>query len=211
MGYEKTGTSLRKGCAYSSGGGSSAGSSGGTLATRAATSNAGDDVRKKMADSFALGGFIPDVDRNGFKEVTIKQGTGLVEAKLRKEEQDSALSKVNQCPDTGIWRAPHVYAYFDTRMVRRTNMLLADAGCRPYGLKFNFTEYLMLPPDAAAYMSQMKEASKAGDGPKGMPTMRGEKEMLEQQGKYFKQGEGPPLEELSDAWIGNGGWAKCEA
>merc|ERR1712182_114322 len=39
---------------------------------------------------------------------------------------------------------------------------------------------------------------------------RGDKEMLEQQGKYFKQGEGPPLEELGDAWIGVMGWAKSE-
>merc|ERR1712157_301802 len=35
----------------------------------------------------------------------------------------------------------------------------------------------------------------------GGPSAASEKEMLEQQGKYYKQGEGPPLEELSDAFV----------
>ena len=48
----------------------------------------------------------------------------------------------------GIWRGPFVYSYFDTRIVRRSNMLLADLGNCPYGKNLNFMEYAMLPTEA---------------------------------------------------------------
>lgn len=163
-------------------------------------SAASDKVRKAMADPYSLGGFIPEIDRNGCKEVTIQQGTGKVTNKTRKEESDAILSKVSQCPHTGIWRAPWVYAYFDTRIVRHSNEMLANLENRPYGKLLNFQEFMMLPPEALMQAAAIKEAG--GElKPSTGPSVGGEKEMLEQQGKYYKQGEGPPLEELTDAWV----------
>merc|ERR1712217_665671 len=100
-----TGKDLRRATVYARGGGSGAGTSGGTLATRAAMGSAPDAVRKKMADPFSLGGFVPDVDRNGVKECTIQAGTGAVTLKMRKEDTDAVLSKVSQDPFTQAWRA----------------------------------------------------------------------------------------------------------
>jgi len=193
------GEELRRAVCYARGGGASAGSSGGTLATRAAMSAASDKVRKAMADTYSLGGFIPEIDRNGMKEIVIQQGTGKVTMKGRKEDTDAILSKVSQCPLTGIWRAPWVYAYFDTRIVRRSNQMLATMENRPYGKFLAFQEFMMLPPEALMQAAAIKEAGGEVKPVTG-PSVGGEKEALEQQGKYYKQGEGPPLEELSDAW-----------
>jgi len=197
---EETGEELRRAICYARGGGAGAGTSGGTLATRAAMNAASDWVRKRMADPFSLDGFVPEFDRNGVKQGTIQQGTGQVVFKNRKEDQDSVLSKVSQCPLTGIWRAPWVYAYFDTRIVRRSNEMLANMENQPYGKFFSFQEFMYLPPSALAEAAAIKEQGgevKASSG----PSVGGEKEALEKMGKYYKQGEGPPLEELSDAWV----------
>ena len=40
------------------------------------------------------------------------------------------------------------YSYFDTRIVRRSNMLLADMGGQPYGKSLNFLQFSVLPADA---------------------------------------------------------------
>ena len=40
------------------------------------------------------------------------------------------------------------YSYFDTRIVRRSNMLLADMGGKPYGKSLNFLQFSVLPTDA---------------------------------------------------------------
>lgn len=191
------GEELRRSIGYNRGGGAGAGSSGGTLASRGAMSSAADEVRKKMADPFTLGGFIPEIDRNGVKEVIIEQGTGKVTPKMRKEETDAVLSKVGVCPYTGCWRAPFVYAYFNTRILRRSNELLANLENKPYGKNFNYQEFAMLPPEAVAHIQSAQVTGKGVGG----PSVSGEKEALEAQGKYYKQGEGPPLEELTDAWI----------
>jgi len=199
---ETSGKELRRAICYARGGGASAGSSGGTLATRAAMSSASDKVRKAMADPYSLGGFIPETDRNGCKEISIQQGTGKVTLKTRKDDTDAVLSKVSQCPFTNTWRAPWVYSYFDTRIVRRSNELLANLENKPYGRSLIFQEFMMLPPGALMQAAGVKEGG--GDKiPKSGPSVGSEKELLEQQGKYYKQGEGPPLEELSDAWIAN--------
>merc|ERR1719210_1149798 len=153
-----------------------------------------------MADPFTLGGFIPDTDRWGQKVCQIQQGSGNVNLTWRKEDTDAILSKVSQCPYTGIWRAPWVYAYFDTRIVRRSNMMLANLENKPYGLFLNFQEFMYLPPQAILQAAAIKEAG--GElKPTTGPSVGGEKEMLQQQGKYYEQGEGPPLEELADAWV----------
>eukprot|EP00747_Dinoflagellata_sp_TGD_P026819 gnl/TRDRNA2_/TRDRNA2_132197_c0_seq2.p1 gnl/TRDRNA2_/TRDRNA2_132197_c0~~gnl/TRDRNA2_/TRDRNA2_132197_c0_seq2.p1 ORF type:complete len:575 (-),score=138.46 gnl/TRDRNA2_/TRDRNA2_132197_c0_seq2:42-1766(-) len=189
---------LRRSVGYVTGGGAVASPSGGTLASRAAMSSATDDERKNMADPFALGGFIPDVDRNGVKEAKIEQGTGFVTFKHRKEDMDAQLSKISEDTINGIWRAPHTYAYFDTRKVRRTNKLLAERLSRPYGIEFNFQEFTIIDP-AAATGFMGTQAPEVPDIA-AMPTQQEEKEYLEKLGKYYKQGEGPSVEELGDAW-----------
>jgi short subunit dehydrogenase-like uncharacterized protein len=197
---ETYGEEVRKAVTYCRGGGASAGSSGGTLASRGAMGAADASIRKRMADPFTVGGFIPEFDRNGMKECSVQQGTGEVKLLGRKEELDSLLSKVSMDPDTGVWRAPWVYAYFDTRICRRSNMLFANLENQPYGTKFSFQEFMLLPPEALAEAAAVQEAGgevKAAQG----PSVSGEKELLEAQGKYYKQGEGPPLEELADAWV----------
>merc|ERR1719277_2624717 len=49
----------------------------------------------------------------------------------------------------------------------------------------------------------MAGSSGKGAGPSAAgPSVADEKAALEASGKYYKQGEGPPLELLGDAWIG---------
>jgi len=221
---ENYGEETRRCIVYGTGGGSVAGASGGTLATRAAMSASSDAVRKAMADPFALGGFIPEYDRNGYKACTIKNGTGQWTPKMRKEDGDAALAKMTQCPYTGIWRAPNPYAFFDSRVVRRSNMLFADLCNQPYGRAFNFQLFGMMPPDIQM-AAQPKEVPKpqVKDAPKeaapeqgekkaapqqGAMTVADEAELLKQQGKYYAQGEGPALEDLGDAWSGQVTWAQ---
>merc|ERR1711971_1206809 len=138
-----------------------------------------------MADPFTLKGFIPEFDRNGMKECTIVQGTGEVKLAGRREELDSVLSKVSQDPDTGIWRAPWVYAYFDTRICRRSNGLLADLENQPYGTKFSFQEFMLIPTEALVQAAAVKEAGGELKAEAG-PSVSSEKEALEAQGKYYK-------------------------
>eukprot|EP00929_Paragymnodinium_shiwhaense_P062369 TRINITY_DN31141_c0_g1_i1.p1 TRINITY_DN31141_c0_g1~~TRINITY_DN31141_c0_g1_i1.p1 ORF type:complete len:561 (-),score=128.92 TRINITY_DN31141_c0_g1_i1:152-1696(-) len=205
---EEFGEETRYAAAYCSGGGAEATASGGTLKTRAAMADAGDEARKKMGDPFALGGFIPDVDRWGIKNVNVQFGTGKTTPKPRQEDLDMNFSKVTEDKKLGVWRGPFVYSFLDTRIVRRTNMLLADLGNRPYGRKLNFMEYALLP---AEHVEAFKESLKKGK------SVEEEKKQLQESGKYYKEGEGPPLEELESAWVGyflhceseNGHEVKC--
>lgn len=85
-------------------------------------------------------------------------------------------SQAQEDKHLGIWRGPNVcasccracdlqskhgflqfqftavtcarYSYFDTRIVRRSNMLLADMGGKPYGKSLNFLQFSVLPTDA---------------------------------------------------------------
>jgi len=144
------------------------------------------------------------------KEVTIKAGTGEVVKKMRKEDQDSYLTKISEDKANNVWRVPHTYAFFDTRIVRRTNALLADFLNAPYGRNFNFSMFVMLPPEYAAeqkaagsgFLGSLKATAATGAG------VAGEKAALEAAGKYYKQGEGPPLEDLSDAYICFSTWVE---
>merc|ERR1740121_3344564 len=108
---------------------------------RATMASAGEEVRAKMADPFSLGGFIPEVDRWGVKKCSIDFGTGKAKLKVRSQDMDANISKISEDKRLGVWRGPHVYSYFDTRIVRRSNMLLADLANRPYGAGLNFMEY----------------------------------------------------------------------
>lgn len=208
---ENYGEELRKGYCYATGGGAVAGASGGTLASRNAMSGNDDEVRKLMADPFALGGFIPEIDRNGIKEITVKQGTGASTLKQRREDQDSVLSKIQEDKTNNMWLMPHTYAYFDTRMMRRTNALLADMIGQPYGKSFNYTQFGILPQEVNAAASAARAAGKdatqavnaflAGSGASAAANVEEEKKLLQEQGKFFAQGQGPDLDSLSDAWL----------
>jgi short subunit dehydrogenase-like uncharacterized protein len=200
----KYGEELKYAAVYWGGGGTGMATGGGTLATRNAMSSGGDAIRKIMADPFALGGFIADRDRNGIKNVAISKGTGEVSVKLRKEDNDATLSKMREDKINNMWLMPHTYAYFDTRICRKTNALLADYFNQPYGRNFNFQEFAFVPPEAAAALkagqssdSAMSKIANAAQG-----GAAAEKEKLQKEGKYYAQGEGPALEDLNDAWLG---------
>jgi short subunit dehydrogenase-like uncharacterized protein len=153
---------------------------------------ADDDVKSAMTDPFSMGGFIPDLDRNGVKMINIQKGTGFVTPKLRNEDMDANLSRVAQDPKLGCWRAPFVYAFFETRIIRRANMLMAELGGQPYGHQLNYMEYTWMPTEEEA-----RQAVKTA----GATSVDEEKKKLEKAGKYYGQGEGPPLEDIADAWM----------
>jgi len=139
---------------------------------------------------------------------------------MRSEDLDANMSKISEDKHLGIWRGPFVYSYFDTRVVRRSNMLLADLGNCPYGKNFNFLEYMMLPTETLMAMQAAKTGGDSGDGaaaaapaaPKGGggAGVDAEKARLMAEGKYYTQGEGPNLDELDDAWVGYFLWAESE-
>lgn len=196
------GDELRHAECYACGGGTPATASGGTLKTRAAMAGAGDDVRAAMGNPFSLGGFIPARDRNGIKEVTVEYGTGKVSVNVRNEEKDANMARITENKRLGVWRGPFVYQYFDTRIVRRSNALLADLTNEPYGRQLRFMEYALLPPEAVAAMSSA--------GIKVSANVANEAEALKAAGKFYAEGEGPPLEELEDAWTSFAVWVESE-
>lgn len=51
------------------------------------------------------------------------------------------------CPYSTGWSGPFTYAFYDTRLIRRSNWLLADLGEDPYGRRFNYTEHLLFPSE----------------------------------------------------------------
>lgn len=184
---------------YLMSGGITAGASGGTLKTRAAMNQADDSVKMAMADPFSMGGFIPDIDKNGVKNITIAKGTGIVTCKARPEDMDVHFSRVSKDEKIGCWRAPYVYAFFDSRVIRRSNMLMADLCGAPYGAQMNYMEFLYMPSEDAA-----RAMTKGGGG----ASVEEEKKRLIAEGKYYKEGEGPPIEELTEAWMLYMFWAE---
>lgn len=186
------GEEMRYAVMYVAAGGSAQAPSGGTLKTRAAMNQADDDVKSAMVDPFSMGGFIPDLDRNGVKMINIQKGTGFVTPKVRQEDLDANLSRVAEDKKLGCWRAPFVYAFFETRIIRRANMLMAELSGQPYGHQLNYMEYAWMPDEAMA-----RQAVKT----QGATSVDEEKKKLEKAGKYYNQGEGPPLEEIEDAWM----------
>jgi len=151
------------------------GSSGGTLSTRAAMSTGDKWVRSVMMNPFALGGKVQDGSRE--------------------EDQDKVLTKVFRDPVVKSWVAPHVYAFFETRVVRRSNMLHNMLVGGPdmgfwYGPELNFTVYALMPDESTA--KQFK---------KGSTSTKAEEERLRAEGKYYGAGEGPPLDELFEIGV----------
>jgi len=201
---EEHGEELACAACYVSLGGAAAAASCGTLRTRAALAGIGEAERDRMADPFSLGGFVPERDRWGLKTCSIELGTGKVSARMRPEDADANMGRIAEDGRLGIWRGPFQYSYFDARVVRRSNMLLADLGNRPYGRRLNFLEYAMLPSEALAAQRQQQQqqqqrAVSAGPRAPAAPV-----------GGHREGGEGPALEELADAWTGYFLWAESE-
>lgn len=151
------------------------GASGGTLSTRAAMSTGDKWVREVMMNPFALGGKIQDGSRE--------------------EDQDKVLTKVFRDPHVKTWVAPHVYAFFETRVIRRSNILHNQLCGGPgmgnmYGPELNFTVHALMPDEATA------KAFK-----KGSTSSKAEAERLKAEGKYYGAGEGPPVDELFEIGV----------
>lgn len=197
---QQYGEELKKVEVYCCGGGTPASASGGTLKTRKAMNQAGDEVRKLMGNVFALGGFLPARDRNGIKDVDVEAGTGKVSMKPRPIDLDANMARVTEHKEFGFWRGPYVYQYFDTRIVRRSNQLMADYLNKPYGRELNFLEYGLIP---ASIMAEMQSG-----GQKAKASVADEAAAAKAAGVYYKEGEGPPLEDLEDAWVSVFTWVQ---
>ena len=131
--------------------------SGGTLATRAAMTAEMGKFVKIMGDPFALGGTVGDGKRP--------------------EDSDKVLAKVEYFPEFDGWSGPFTYAFYDTRLIRRSNWLLADLGEDPYGRHLNYSEHLLFPSEQVA-----KEVTSANTSSKK------EEEKLKKEGKLFGVG-----------------------
>jgi len=199
---EDYGEEVRSAACYVQGGGTSAGVSGEMMRTRAAMGNLSDKVRRQMNDPFALGGFIPDIDRNGVKNVDIQQGTGYVSVKVRDEDKDSNMTGISQDKKLGIWRAPYVNSFFDTRVVRRSNMLLADLANQPYGISLNFMEYALLPPEKLAALKAVADEKGAMPLTEHGEPFDEEMSKLESEGRVFDGDDGPQAGDMTESWSG---------
>merc|ERR1712151_369396 len=116
-----------------------------------------------------------------------------VTPKCREEDTDANMTLVSEDKKLGVWRAPYVHSFFDTHIVRRSNMLMADLGNKPYGASLNFMEYAMLPPEK---VQAAKGASMEGSDARAKPIgqygseLEEEEAMLKSEGREFKEGEG---------------------
>mmetsp|Transcript_291 Transcript_291/g.400 ORF Transcript_291/g.400 Transcript_291/m.400 type:complete len:559 (+) Transcript_291:81-1757(+) len=149
--------------------------SGGTLETRAAMAGADEWVRKVMLDPFALG--------------------GLIDMGTREEDKDIGLTKVQYDPLVKKWLAPHVYAFFETRIVRRSNYIHHQLVNGPhkgyyYGCALNFRTFKIKDTEHQALESKKSSTSS-----------KAEVDKLKAAGKWYGPGEGPPIEELIDMGV----------
>jgi len=180
---EDFGESTRSAVCFCRGGGNLGGDANGVVKTR--TLLQAYDDRQAFEDPFAMGGFIPSFDRFGVKKINIQYGTGKVTLQVREEDLDEHLSKVQWDPKDEVWYGPHANAYFDTRVVRRSNMLQADLANQPYSSELNFMEYSLLVG---------REVEYAKDTPQNDDWMI--------QSYSEADGGGPKLEDVSDSWTG---------
>lgn len=201
------GEPVRSASCYCAGGGEASGVSGGTLKTRSAMGRISTEEKRLLNDPFSLGGFIPEIDRNGVKCVDIQQGTGYTSIRIRDEDKDAKMLEVSYDPKLNVWRAPHANSFFDTRVVRRSNMLQADLANEPYGTTLNFREYALLPSETMARELKANAGhsdDRAGVMPVGQSGIPFNKEIhqLRHKGKLFSEGEGPQVDDMAEAWTG---------
>merc|ERR1711924_354028 len=120
----------------------------------------------------------------------------------RKGDADAVLAKMKEDPFNDAILMPQVYAYLNTRIVRKSNARAADTLGQPFGRNLTFHEFSFVPK-AMLQMAPPEEAqgglqaAVAGSGAGGAAE---EKAALEAQGKYYGQGEGPSLEDIGDTW-----------
>merc|ERR1719232_1901604 len=97
---------------------------------------------------------------------------------------------------------------------------MADLMNQPYGCTLNFMEYAMLPAESiAAAKTAVRDGKEERAKPIGQygMTLGDEKAMYRSEGREFDEGEGPAVDDLSDAWSGfflqaesaNGHEVKC--
>eukprot|EP00812_Abedinium_dasypus_P011121 NODE_469_length_1543_cov_188.061156.p1 GENE.NODE_469_length_1543_cov_188.061156~~NODE_469_length_1543_cov_188.061156.p1 ORF type:complete len:493 (-),score=91.79 NODE_469_length_1543_cov_188.061156:47-1525(-) len=196
---EEYGEEVRKGNFFVTGGGDG-NPSNGTLRTRAAMSFANDEVRKTMANPFALGGFVPDFDRCGVKQVDVAKGTGAINVKIRKEDLDAQMQRIKYDPIAGWWCALMPYGVFDSRIIRCANDLCATRLNQPYGRQLNFTMTGMMPGEA----EQMPEAMG-----KGTWTSEIERARMEKIGRFYMTvGSGPTPVDTHTDWFSIQGYCQ---
>lgn len=177
---DEYGESTRSAVCFCRGGGNLGGDANGVVKTRSLLQT--HDDRQAFEDPFAMGGFIPSFDRFGVKKINIQYGTGKVTLQVRKEDLDEHLSKVQWDPKDEVWYGPHANAYFDTRVVRRSNMLQADLANQPYSSELNFMEYSLLVGEE---VESAKETSQNDNW-----TLN------------YSEGGGPRLDDVSESWTG---------
>ncbi|KAK3280103.1 hypothetical protein CYMTET_12044 [Cymbomonas tetramitiformis] len=168
---EKYGVPTRTLRGYISASGVSA-PSGGTLATRATMAAAMRDVGSLMSNPFALGGKI-----------------GATNDKPRTEDLDKELQLIHKDGDINAWCGPFMYAFFETRVVRRSSVLQQQMIGHSYGPELNFQEFAVFPDEETAHMAQKASTSSAG-----------QEEELKKAGKLYKPGEGPDAKDREGAW-----------
>ena len=123
--------------------------------------------------------------------------TLLLNPKARKTPAERARSKdrrsVDYDPDFGRWLAPFVMAPVNTRVVRRSNALLAEGGAA-YGPEFAYAEAL----ETKRRRNALGVAAMAGFGNKALGSP-----FLRRAIKRFapKPGEGPSEEQMASGWF----------
>merc|ERR1712176_274659 len=165
---EKDGETVRTMKSYITGSTSSV-PSGGTLLTRATMTQKMGEVGKIMSNPFALGG-------DQFLSV-------------RDEDMDKHLSTVVYDRDVKAYRTPFIYAFYETRVVRRSNMLRDQLSGKAYGPEFNYQEFGVTMTQEQAQEAQSSQTS-----------TKAEEEHLKKTGNLKALGDGSGHEERKESW-----------
>lgn len=110
----------------------------------------------------------------------------------RDEDQDKML-QVNDdvyLPHLSGWAAPNQYAFLETRIVRRSNILLFEHGrnLTGYGCELNMRQITAVASKASAQTLRRSQGSS-----------KAEEEELKQNGMLYDRGEGAPKDERKRA------------
>jgi len=116
---------------------------------------------------------------------------GSIENGKRPEDSDKNLNSIEHLPEYGGWTGPFTYAFFETRLIRRSNWLLAEMGAPggAYGRRLSYLEHLLFPSE---------EAAKAIAG--SATSSKKEEEKLKKENKLYKLGEGLDYDRRKAMW-----------
>lgn len=148
------------------------GLSGGTAASSILMETSGEHITNQMKDLFLLGG---------------RAQAQAQSSEARVEDMDVTAASFNE--DLQCWTAPFMMAGLNTRVVRRSSELFAEAGAG-YGPDFSYNEF--------AYMPNQAKAEKTAKRLLSAPDAKARKKMVDQ-GVLPKPGEGPSEEMRSKA------------